>query len=1052
MRVYDRLRTVVASGDRTYILSHDADKDWYVYSLEGSPDQAHSFRVKAYAGRPGEPDHFFIRMSDKKKLWLLPATDNVDEEAAQQRAEQGVIPDTPQLSVDDRPPGASDNTQPSTPVQMPSLGTTDLPTAPVSELPSREPTPMLVDDVLPQPKTPLNAEPSPYFINQKANETVAAFCDYLRGFNLPVLAFPEEEALVAQYRDLFLSTVGRAPFAGAERAVQDECVLRMRRVHAALRNLNEEVLQAQTRVLAHQRGTHEAESPERERRARRDGVPVRVSADEQRCVEREEDLVAAYNGRLRLLCRDVSGRTLAGAAELQADELQAQQGARVAAFRAQEAELHADYVAAFARLTERRRELVVREEAAAARAAAHARDADADAERALEAAAEAAAATSPERVAADLAGRQQEFEELTDRALREQQTQLQQRFDVLFMPSALPRSGASGEALAALEAKVQRLEQMGTAAKSSLVDATDEVKRTLGCLEERERAAHTLRAESNREVSTEVESMRRQADNYIRATHAAFNRGVTELMRRARDLSFGGGGAQQRSEGGGDDEAAVDRTPATLQPSRSFARSVTPTATPASPPRASPRPPSVPQPPLLAEQLLPPSTPTPQPPASVSAASEPAALRHPATATASFASSSAAAAAPPSATSFAAAAAVVAHAPPSPHHHASLPPQPPPPETADAATQVELRVAVSASQTDEQGPPPPPAAVAAAAAATPPASDEFWTNLVAAQLEAREAAVRREEERLTEARRELVGQEGLLEKRSRDGTEAALQCERAQVELEALRQRDADSQALLRELTRRCDALERAAIDAEDERDDLATARARVSGGLGEAQKEVERLRRENARLADDLDLDRELAAKEVQQLRQGADGRVRSATLEAAAVEERCRRELAELRGELADAKAAAAGREAKGAAAAAEAQAARAEAALAKGRVEQLEADAAALRAAHAVAQDAMLSDYNRQLGVAREAQAGRDAKKAEADALRAELAQLRKQVMRGLEAEEVLGAARDEAVAMAAESRRDAESLKHHAVQQEGRMLLEIDRLKRQQQQQQ
>ena len=893
---------------------------------------------------------------------------------------------------------------------------------------------------------PLNAEPSPYFINQKANETVAAFCDYLRGFNLPVLAFPEEEGLIAQYRDLFLSTVGRTPYAGAERAVQDECVLRMRRVHAALRNLNEEVLQAQTRVLAHQRGSHEAESPERERRARRDGVPVRVSPDEQRCVEREEDLVAAYNGRLRLLCRDVSGRTLAGAAELQADELQAQQGARVAAFRAQEAELHADYVASFARLTERRRELVVREEAAAARAAAHARDAEAEAGRALEAAAAAAAeaaAASPERVAADLAGRQQEFQDLTDRALREQQTQLQQRFDVLFMPSALPRSEASGEALAALEAKVQRLEQMGTAAKSSLVDATDEVKRTLGCLEERERAAHTLRAECDREVSTEVESMRRQADTYIRSTHAAFNRGVTELMRRARDLSFGGGGgaaAQQRSDG---DDDAADRTPATLQPSRGFARSVTPTATPASPPRASPRPPSVPQPPLLVEQQLPPSTPTPQP-ASVSAASsEAAAALRPPPATASFASS--AAAAPPTSS----AAAIVVH-PPLPPHNPS--PPPPRPETRDAATQVELRVAVSASQTNEQGPPPPPAASAGAAAATPPASDEFWTNLVAAQLEAREAAVRREEERVSEARRELVGQEGLLEKRSRDGTEAVLQCERAQAELQALRQRDADSQALLRELTRRCDALERAAVDAEDERDDLATARARVSGGLGEAQKEVERLRRENARLADDLDLDRELAAKEVQQLRQGADGRVRSATLEAAGIEERCRRELAELRGELADAKAAAASGEARGAGAAAEAQAARAEAALAKGRVEQLEADAAALRAAHAVAQDAMLSDYNRQLGVAREAQAGRDAKKAEADALRGDLAQLRKQVMRGLETEEVLGAARDEAVAMATESRRDAESLKHHAVQQEGRMLLEIDRLKRQQTQQQ
>ena len=68
-----QLSEQIISGNAIYRMTKDEDKGWTIYRLAGKEnDLSCCYRVKTHRGGADEPDHFFIRLSDKSKIWELP--------------------------------------------------------------------------------------------------------------------------------------------------------------------------------------------------------------------------------------------------------------------------------------------------------------------------------------------------------------------------------------------------------------------------------------------------------------------------------------------------------------------------------------------------------------------------------------------------------------------------------------------------------------------------------------------------------------------------------------------------------------------------------------------------------------------------------------------------------------------------------------------------------------------------------------------------------------------------------------------------------------------
>ena len=1136
----EELQRVVVSGAKRYLLTRDVARDWLVYHLEGAQDDpATSYRVKTYKGGPGEPGHFFIRLSDRHKLWLLPGDDD-DEEAGNSPNTEPLLENTLAGTVvhtaaaattataaahipcehDSQPPshtGYSPTPElvhveraPPQVSQMPVLHVSEVSqisqvsqvaqvspqvsqvvNVPVSHA-VQSPQVLLppiaaLDDALPSGAVRHSSHDEAPLTHSEAwarcNETFHAFRNHLQQVALPALVFPEVDALVRQYVNVYRALLGRAVVSAVEQAAEEDLVTRMRALHATVQAINDWTLQAQSRLLTLQ--------TEQEKDGARLRIAVGRSFDYANAFEaeegaREDTLVKAFSDRFGDLAASTAATTLR-TLENEVGALQDTHRAQLSHFKAQQAHLHKEFTSSFAELVAKRRAL--REESlsmdkqeAAVHSAIRADVAHVD--NALEQVRGQAAVHSPKHLAQDLTQTLQDFQSFATEALRVQGETLQRergRLDVL---------DVGGGALQRLETEVQRLEVRGSEAAEALAAAASEADVQKRRLEASEAEAADKRAQSDKANEEEVLRMRQQADTYIRQTQQAFSKGVGELMRRAREL-----GSPKQEAPATPAKAQVDT--ATPQHSQhdtatgteagtgtSFSEgsprvagtaseavtgtgtaetsaydAYTPSCTASAPytdrtPRRTPQPPlqSVDQQTHTSYASLP--LPTPRAATAIRTPSD-----HPQREASVV---SATPSVQPSVQPFVQAQSVQPFVDPLPVYetqawggageqrsaqrsvqrsvvqHGQ--------QRAEAATQACCDMANTAVQTDDTSAP----------------EDGVWQQAAYAQFETREAALREEERRIQQLHKDAIFAADSAERyeherrlQERDHTESSAKLELARRELELLQTRDSDNQNLIRELTRRCDEHDYQLHDVLSERDDLEARLVRMTHDHNSLAQDNASLRQQNNSLADDLDSGRELAAREVKQTLANTDTRLQHATREAAELEATFKTNTTQLRAELADALKRAAEAESLAMELQRTTQSERTQTSIAERRVQQLEDEARDAKTAFMTEKRALHEDYTRGVDALKAANAERERLKAEAAGVRQEMEKMKAHHTKQpahIEREKDLLKERCDAVQLAHSLQDEVAALRTQAMRQEGKMLLEMDRLRRPQQQQQ
>ncbi|KAJ9472383.1 hypothetical protein DIPPA_34921 [Diplonema papillatum] len=902
-------------------------------------------------------------------------------------------------------------------------------------------------------------------LKENASTVVKAFQAFLQSLALPMLNLPQESTLLPQYLSMFTTLSGplveKSDDSPEYDATKEELGNRLKHLYTATRNVNVSLINAQSHILEAQRecsaggqftGYQRHMSAPSPIRAVQESVHflrdqevqdsvraiLALETKERMYHDREEELVALYEGKLKSMAQTlITPESGVEKLDVEMSALHKKHEVDMAAFQDAALVMRDEYIAEFRKLGDLRRELRQKEIEVDLQAQRLEETAFLEVEQTRQTIEDALSPLpcsdrpdeQPPPASAPPADDPPEHQLL--------EAHLQRRFDVLSMKTIPGPASPVTQATEAMRDEIQRM----SLDPAVIANTLRELRRREGKLAARERRVRMMKEAYDGEVTEfkrgATDRLREEADTYFQRTRDAFTKGVADLIGRASALS-------PYKAGAGKPPAGAPQT---------------------APPRLASHLKGIPPSPIRNTTVPPPTLDDRVSPA-----------RHPAFAGLGDDEAPSLLQTAHSTPTASATDEAPVDLPSSPVVFAT-PMVSPTVVLCHKRVQASADVGVASVQTD----------------APYPESGEGSEALLVG-LRQKQAALEEAEAALARRARELDQRDAAAAAREQrpapDGAHAALQQQQREQQLlllqtqqqlqqllrqqqqqqqqqQLLQQRDGEASmelarelrggnpraeaALRADLTRQVEEHKRREAELTAQRDAYELRCAKTSRACEEAMAEVKRLLMQNDNLSQDLTTDRTLLSRELKQMRDNTEKRMAAAMREALDVEDLAREEITELKAALHEAKEAANALQRAEHDAASAAAGAKRLLAIAQKKADDLAEELAAAHREHKAERARLLSDRHSHVQSAKDSAAERSKARKLVAKQQEEIAEL-KNTNRELAATydrqlQLLHAEREKSAAATQALKAEVDVLRQKVVQQEGRLLLEFDRVSRQ-----